>query len=50
MGVKFINPFLYGTAETISKMSQDDFDNPQIKTDYQHHPTRQATSKPDYKK
>ena len=37
-------------AETISKMSQDDFDNPKIKTDYQHHPTRQATSKPDYKK
>ena len=37
-------------AETISRMSQDDFDNPKIKTDYQHHPTRQATSKPDYKK
>ena len=37
-------------AETISKMSQDDFDNPQIKTDYQHYQTRQATSKPDHKK
>lgn len=24
-------------AETISKMSKDDFDNPQIKTDYQHY-------------
>ncbi len=24
-------------AETISKMSQDDFDNPKIKTDYQHY-------------
>ncbi len=37
-------------AETISKMSQEDFDNPKIKTDYQHYPARQATSKPDYKK
>ncbi len=36
-------------AETISKMSQDDFDNPQIKTDYQHYPTRQDPSKPDKK-
>jgi hypothetical protein len=24
-------------AETISKMSQDDFDNPKLKTDYQHY-------------
>jgi chemotaxis protein CheX len=36
-------------AETISKMSKDDFDNPKIKTDYQHYPSRQATSKPDKK-
>ena len=36
-------------ADTISKMSQDDFDNPELKTDYQHYPTRQATSKPDKK-
>jgi hypothetical protein len=37
-------------AETISKMSQDDFDNPKIKTDYQHYPSKQAISTPDNRK
>ena len=37
-------------AETISKMSQDDFDNPKIKTNFQNYPTKQNTSKQDDKK
>jgi chemotaxis protein CheX len=37
-------------AETISKMSQDDFDNPKIKTNFQNYPPRKDASKSDEKK
>ena len=37
-------------AETISKMSRDDLENPTIKPHFQHYPTKQTTPKPGDKK
>ncbi len=36
-------------AETIAKMSKEDFENPTIKPHFQHYPTKQAVVKPGYK-
>ena len=37
-------------AETIAKLSKDDFENPKIKPHFQHYPTKATSPKPDDKK